>query len=443
MARTAIIGAGPSGLTASMFLGQDTVVYESSDRVGGFAKSHVVGDWTFDNGPHIMFSKDKRILQFMIDSLGENVHECRRNNRCIVGDRLVRYPIENDLAALGSQTAVRCLIDMVEAAVHRSENPVARNLDSWFRSEFGDALTDLYFRPYNEKVWKTPLAELSMSWADRIPKPPLADVISGALGLTKEGYLHQLHYQYPLRGGFESIPHAWGALISDRILLSNAVVAIARGSDGRLVVEAEQGSQSYERVVSTMPVNRLLKLCQFDIPTRIRRAASRLRVNPMLTVTLGVTGTDPNEITALYMPDPSVSFNRMSFPGVFSPENCPPGHYSIQAEITLRPDEMPLSDAEYVAELEAFLRRSSLLSDAQQVVFRHCEYYEHAYVVYEAGYEDSINEVKEWFSSQGIELHGRFGAFEYVNTDMCVFRSLELAARWRGHDDLYAPLEWF
>lgn len=443
MARTAVIGAGPSGLTASMFLGQDTVIYESSDSVGGFAKSHIVGDWTFDNGPHIMFSKDKRILQFMIDSLGNNVHECRRNNRCIVGDQLVRYPIENDLAALGPDLAARCLIDMVEAAVHRRDESAVGNLDSWFRNEFGDALTDLYFKPYNEKVWKTPLDELSMVWADRIPKPPLADVISGALGLTKEGYLHQLNYQYPLQGGFQSIPQAWGALISDRISLRNAVVAIAKRSDGTLVIEAEQGSQSHERIISTMPVDRLLGLCKFDIPARIRLAASQLRVNPMLTVTLGVTGTDPNRITALYVPDPSISYNRMSFPGVFSPKNCPPGHYSIQAEVTLRPDDEPGSEEAYVAELESFLRRSGLLSDTQDIVFRHCEYYEHAYVVYQAGYEDSIGEVKEWFSSQGIQLHGRFGAFEYVNTDMCVFRSLELAARWLGHDDLYAPLERF
>ena len=54
---------------------------EAASTPGGHAASFQLDGFTFDYGPHIMFSKHKDILAFMIESLGGNVHECRRNNK--------------------------------------------------------------------------------------------------------------------------------------------------------------------------------------------------------------------------------------------------------------------------------------------------------------------------------------------------------------------------
>jgi hypothetical protein len=62
------------------------------------------------------------------------------------------------------------------------------NLAEWFEANFGEVLVSTYFRPYNEKIWNVPLEQLAMSWADRIPKPPLEDVIRGALGELSENH---------------------------------------------------------------------------------------------------------------------------------------------------------------------------------------------------------------------------------------------------------------
>jgi hypothetical protein len=48
-----------------------------------------------------------------------------------------------------------------------------------------------------------------MSWSERIPSPPPEDVVKGALGVSTEGYLHQLNYHYPLVGGYQAITDAW------------------------------------------------------------------------------------------------------------------------------------------------------------------------------------------------------------------------------------------
>ena len=148
----------------------------------GQCRATVRDGWTFDKGPHIMFSRNAEILRFMVESLGDNVHRSRRNNVVCIDGGFARYPIENDLAALSVEHRNACLLDFLfNDQASLAEDPA--NLDEWFVGQFGAALTDLYFRPYNEKIWNVPLAELSMSWADRIPNPPKEDVVRGALGI--------------------------------------------------------------------------------------------------------------------------------------------------------------------------------------------------------------------------------------------------------------------
>jgi len=69
------------------------------------------------------------------------------------------------------------------------------------------------------------------------------------------------------------------------------------------------------------------------------------------------------------------------------------------------------------------------------------ERYEYAYIVYEQGYEQHFALVKRWLEDRGIYPHGRFGAFEYLNVDGCVIRSIELAERLNGRPTSIAEVE--
>ena len=72
--KIAILGAGISGTTLARLLaadGHQVVVLEKTDRAGGLCKSQNVDGFTFDEaGGHIMFSKDKDVLGWMIDRVG-------------------------------------------------------------------------------------------------------------------------------------------------------------------------------------------------------------------------------------------------------------------------------------------------------------------------------------------------------------------------------------
>lgn len=89
--KIAVIGAGPAGLTAAYQLSKEigksvTVVdlYESTDDVGGMAKSIALWNQTVDLGQHRFFSKDKRINALWLELVGDDFEILKRTTRITV-----------------------------------------------------------------------------------------------------------------------------------------------------------------------------------------------------------------------------------------------------------------------------------------------------------------------------------------------------------------------
>ena len=327
-----ILGAGPAGLSMAMFLDGTSEVLEAGDHPGGHAASFFEEGFTFDYGPHIMFSKNKPVLQFMIDSLEGNVHECRRKNVVSFRNRLVKYPFENALGALPPEDNFACLKGYVYNP-YKERYPKPANLREWLLATFGDGICERYLFPYNEKVWNIPVEDLSMMWADRIPNPNPDDILKSALGFETEGYLHQLYYHYPRRGGYQAISEAWAKRVP--VNYGCRVQSLERRDDSWVVSDGRR-TWEYRQLVSTLPIQQLAIITNLDIPAEVKAAIDGLIVNPMFIISLGIRGTDADQFTAIYFPEAEFLVNRVSFPATFSPDNAPVGTYSIQAEITCR-----------------------------------------------------------------------------------------------------------
>ena len=422
-----ILGAGASGLSLALLTHLDHVVLELLQQPGGHARATSIDGFVFDQGPHIMFSRDALLLDCMVASLGDNVHQSRRNNKVAIAGALARYPMENDLAALPLPLRADALLSFLHA---REEHGQPANLAEWFTQNFGAVLTSAYFRPYNEKLWKTPLEHLSMSWAERIPWPPVDDVVRGALGELSEGYLHQLYYSYPLTGGYGALMDAWASGVSSDAIAYGTRVTAVRPTAAGVRVESPDAVWDFEQVVSTVPL-RLLTTLVPDVPAHVVTAVERLIVNPIVIATLGFRGTDPNQFTAVYIPDDDYLVNRVSFPAVFSPRNAPEGCFSVQAEITAAPgaDVLNMRDSDVVEHVLAGLRGRRLVPADAELVFQHVEHFDDGYVVYTENYEDDLQTAVSWFEERRIIPHGRFGRHNYLNVDGCLAESIALARR--------------
>jgi protoporphyrinogen oxidase len=421
-----ILGGGVSGIALAAHLGSDLDILEKSARIGGLCATIVEDGFTFDAaGPHIMFSKNKEVLNLMISVLGDNVHQNRRENRIYFKGSLVKYPFENDLAALPKEDNFDCIYNYI-VNPRANETPVT-NLAQWSYVTFGAGISEKYFIPYNEKIWNYDAAKIGTEFVERIPKPPMEDVLRSAIGISTEGYLHQLYYSYPTEGGFEAIVRAFAERVTGEIHTSWPVASVARDGSRWRVRSVSGAERTYDTLVSTLPIHELVKVWD-DAPPELHEQVARLRYNSLINVLIGCRSDPGHNYTALYVPDPEIVFHRLSFPKAFGEKCVPPGGSSIMAEITSNagdgiwemPDEALIDRAIDEIERIGFVDRDS-------IVYRRVARFTYGYPVYDLGYRKNVTQMRETVAATGLHLLGRFAQFDYINSDVCVERALALA----------------
>ncbi|HEY8133376.1 MAG TPA: FAD-dependent oxidoreductase [Thermoanaerobaculia bacterium] len=424
-----ILGGGISGIALAANLDENVEVLEKRGRIGGLCGSIIDQGFTFDAaGPHILFSKNKEILNLMVATLGDNVHQRRRENKIWFKGRLVKYPFENDLASLPREDNFDCIYGYI-VNPHAKETPA--NLAQWAYATFGEGISDKYFIPYNRKIWNYDPSKIGLEFVSRIPKPPMEDVLKSSIGIPTEGYLHQLYFYYPVEGGYEAIVHAFAKKVRGRICTSSAVESIARDGKKWVVRTANREPRTYDRLVSTIPLHELLGVWG-DAPREARQAASKLRYNSLINVLLGNSDDPGYPTTAVYFPDPDLLFHRISCPQNFSPRNVPPGRSAIMAEVTANEGDgiWEMTDEQILERTIADLKKIGFL-DPAKVIYRRVVRFQYGYPVYDLDYGKNVTTVRQSIAATGLRLLGRFAQFDYINSDVCVERALALASELR------------
>jgi protoporphyrinogen oxidase len=425
-----ILGGGISGLFTAYFLGDDVEILEADATPGGLARCFGGEGFRSDIGGHILFSKDKEALAHEVAVLGENIRQGVRANKILYRGLHVKYPFENGIDVLPKED----IVDILYSFIENPHKAAPTNFREWMYHTFGDGLTDRYLLPYNTKIWKTPAEEMSLEWVDRVPRPPLIDLVRTAVGIQTEGYTHQLHFQYPAVGGFESLPRAVAAKVGPK-LVTGFRVASLRPCDGGWAVVGDQGEERrYRRIISTIPIGTLFRALG-DVPADVDEASRALRYNSLRVALIGVRGTDLPAYTALYVPDPSSLYHRVCYNQVFSPDLVPPGCSSVSCEITVAPgselDSVP--DGPLLDRVLDDLVRDGIIR-RESVCYRQVHRERYAYVVYTTGYANRVHTIRQYTDARGIQLAGRFAEYQYVNTDACVRRALDLSRQLRGGD---------
>ncbi|HJQ39890.1 MAG TPA: FAD-dependent oxidoreductase [Thermoanaerobaculia bacterium] len=420
-----ILGGGISGIALAAHLGEDVDVLEKRARIGGLCGAIIEDGFTFDAaGPHIMFSKNKPVLQLMIDVLDGNVSQGRRENRIWFKGRLVKYPFENDLAALPKEDNFECIYGYI---VNPRANDEPSNLADWSYKTFGAGISEKYFIPYNKKIWNYDPSKIGLEFVSRIPKPPMEDVLKSSIGIPTEGYLHQLYFSYPVEGGFESIVHGFAKRVRGQIHTNANVLSVLRDANGWRVLTEDGTERSYRVLISTLPIHELLTIWE-NAPPEAKTAANKLVYNSLINVLLGFNEDRGYPYTAVYLPDPEILFHRISFPKAFSPRCVPDGHSSLMAEITTN-DE--ISDDDVVQRVIGDLVKTDFI-DPATIVYKRVVRFKYGYPVYDLDYHTNIAAMRDAVAKTGLHLLGRFAQFDYINSDVCVERALALADKLRG-----------
>ena len=422
----AILGGGIAGLSLASFLDKSAVVLERDTVVGGLSRSYSLNGVAYDLGPHIIFSKNAQVLDLHTTLVETN--RLRRSNQIVFGDRLIKYPFENDLSSLPPEQRDYCLREFL-ANPYEGYQP--RNMMQFFLGLFGDGITQLYLAPYNHKIWKFDPSYLDLQMVERIPKPPREDVIASANGEVTEGYTHQLHFHYPKEGGFPSLIDAYRARAERNGQRTETGVEIRaiEGGEGDWKILTNQGTVCARQLVNCMPVHTLANYV--SMPSDIRDALDRMLYNSIHIVVIQVARDRIGDHFALYIPDRDILFHRLSkldFLG--SAYQAADGCTTLMAEVTFRPGSYiaSLSQDEIVKQVIDGLVKLDFIDhgDVRDVAVRTAPY---AYVIYDLDHRRNTDTVLGWLRDQGISSVGRFAEFEYLNSDGVVERAMALASR--------------
>ena len=261
----------------------------------------------------------------------------RRSNKIWHDGRFVKYPFENELSALSERDKDYCLNGF-------SNNPYAhyapQNMLQFFLATFGEGITNIYLRPYNEKIWKFDPAFMDTQMVERIPKPPAEDIIKSAKEQRPKAMSTSCISVIPsgaasLRSSRRS-GRAWA-----RRPQSTRGRRFAGSAGARWSVRCgDGGERHYDRVVSTIPLTKLVPALGPDVPGEVVQAAKSLRFNSIALVVLRLDGDRLGDNFAITIADKRILFHRLSKLNFLFPPEMGDGTTTVMAKVTYRKGDL-------------------------------------------------------------------------------------------------------
>lgn len=430
--KVVILGAGLSGISTAYFLQKEEIfdnitLLEMEHTTGGLCRSIKKNGYVYDIGPHILFSKDKEMLNLMLSVLDDGKNDLVRSNQILYKGIRVQYPFENDLSKLPTKDLEYC----INAFNHNPyENYEATNMIQFFLKTFGEGITNTYLRPYNEKIWKYDPAYMNTSMVDRIPKPTQEEIRRSAAGETIQGYLHQLYFSFPSKGGIEAVPNGFLHRLDKNKcnVITNAKVTSIEMNNDKYIVTAGDKKYEADLLISTIPVQSLTESYS-NATDELKGHVQDLRYNSIKIIFVKLPYDLCGENFAFMIPDKDVIFHRISKMDFLGSEY----HHSkndatYMIEVTFRKNDQVdnLSDAELKEMVSDGLVKIGFAKNGDDVEFIDITSYEYAYVIYDINHTDNMEYIRDFYEKEGIFLNGRFGNFEYWNMDRILRESLEL-----------------
>lgn len=432
--RVVVVGAGPTGLGAAWRLRElghaDWDLYEAGGGPGGLASS-VVDDagFTWDLGGHVLFSHYRYFDDLMEAALGDQWLEHQREAWVWLRDRWVPYPFQNNIWRLPPDDVLACLEGLIAIQSNHGGPPPA-SFDQWLEVSFGTGLCDIFMRPYNEKVWAYHPRKLDVGWmGERVATVDLSTILRNILHQRDEvSWGPNATFRFPLRGGTGAIwQSVAGQLPAERIHYHKRVVAIDPSSH---TIGFDDGSStSYDQLISTMPLDRLLAALQGE--PDLSELSGEFVHSSSHIVGVGLAGQPPDQLQTkcwMYFPETSIPFYRCTVFSNYSPNNVavPGKQWSLMAEVSESGDK-PVDAASVVGDTIAGMRQAQLIGPDAVIESTWHRRLDHGYPTPWLGRDRVLDPVDARLSRLGIRSRGRFGGWKYevANQDHSVMQGVE------------------
>jgi protoporphyrinogen oxidase len=409
-----IVGGGVSGLSAASMLSEvcDVTVVEKAEKTGGLIKcEYVSGNLFHKVGGHVFNAKNKRVFDWFWSHFNqeEEFLKARRNARIFIQNKLIGYPIENYLYEFDKETISNIVSDLLGIQKRGAKDPFSyADFEEFLKGNFGDTLYELYFRPYNSKIWNTDLSKVDLAWLEgKLPMPNIKEIfISNIFKEEETGMVHSSFY-YPRKGGSQ--------FIADRLsqglkILNGTPVSVIEKKNGKIQVN---GNLAADRVIYTGDIRKLGSILKTDDQVLNRKLSevSDLKSNGTSNM---LCECDENDISWLYIPESFTRAHRIIYTGNFSPDN---NNGTARKTCVV----------EFSGKADLDMMKEEIKKLPGNLTYLSHNYEPNSYVIQEQGTRQRINEIKELLKPHGIYLLGRFAEWEYYNMDKAIEAAMTLS----------------
>jgi protoporphyrinogen oxidase len=437
--RIVIIGAGPTGLGAGYRLReigyQNFLILEARNKVGGLASSEKSANgFTYDIGGHVLFSHYPYFDKLFDKLLGDEYQELLRESWVWMCDRFLPYPFQNNIKYLPREVVLECLMGLIEAQKQPFDLSRFANFEEFILGVFGAGIAKYFMMPYNFKVWAHPPKMMNTEWlGERVSVVDIKRVLGNVvLDRDDAGWGPNATFKYPLYGGTGGLFERMQPYVEDHLRLNARTAAV--DTENREVVLEDGTREPYDYLLSTMPMDLLVKSMNGSTPELVREQACKLRHSGSYIVGVGIKQAAPSKKCWMYFPESNCPYYRLTYLSNYSPEVVPDAstHYSLLAEIS-RSEFKPVNCQTVVDDTIQGLVNTRMISekDRDDIVDTHVIDRDYTYPIPSLERDKALATIHPWLESVGVFSRGRFGAWRYEvgNMDHSVAQGVEWVNR--------------
>lgn len=411
MKKIAVIGAGISGLTIAHLLKAqyEVTVFEKESTPGGLIRCiRVDGSLFHTCGGHIFNSKREDVLNWFWSKFQREKEFIKTNRNSVVSmedGKVIPYPIENHVYLFDAEIQRKFIDDLVKMLKEEVNQP--SNFEEFLKCRFGRTLYEMYFKPYNEKVWRKDLIQVPLSWLEgKLPMPTVAEMIFNNFNHVEEKAFVHATFWYEKNNGSQYIADR---LAEDLNIRYNSNVGTIVYSGNKWLISEEE----FDEVFFCGNLKQLPTFIKgVDISTYIPQIEA-LEYHGTTTVFCEI---EKNPYSWIYLPSCEHESHRIICTGNFATSNNAEGKMTATIEFT---DEISKDD---------------ILDNLKRIPL-HPKYLDHKYNKYTYPIQDNhtremVQGLKMHLAQNGFYFTGRFADWEYYNMDVAIGAAMDMVSKY-------------
>ena len=417
--KVVILGAGPCGIAMGYYLKKKAriLILEKNSYVGGISTSKKYKKIYYDLGSHRFLPSFKgNALVFLKKNTKKKLQKNERKGLIRLHNIWLKYPLRIfDAYKISFFTLIRWIFSSIYYKLVFFFIQYDNTSHHAFLRSFGKSFTKDFYKPFFSKVFGKELKKLSdEQFKRRVSAKSILNIIKKSISNFFKS--EQNYYYYIPEGVGELYKEIEKKHLRENILKDLNIRSI--NIKKQIIIYNKNKKINYDKIVSTIPLNDLIKLTEPRPPKDIYNSGKYLKYRSIVLPYFVVRGTNKFESETLYFPEGKYIFNRVYFPDSYYKKNLKKKReiYIIGLEITCNFEDKiwKMNSRNLKNKILQNIKDLELFKE-QDIEDFFIEKEKYAYPIYLRNYSYHLEKVKNFYYKRGVMLNGRQGLFLHNN----------------------------